>query len=68
LTKTLAITAIVFVAVIMGMSAIAPMIQYADAHGRAIPEKACDALKNIPDPTPELEKLIRAHCEIPPPP
>jgi len=34
MNKTLAITAIALVAVVMGMSAIAPMIQYAEArHG-----------------------------------
>jgi len=33
MNKTLAITAIVLVAVVMGMSAVAPMIPEADAHG-----------------------------------
>ena len=62
--KTLAITAIVMVAVVMGMSAVVPMIPQAEA----LPQQACDTIieavkriraENVPD---ELKELV-AHCQ-----
>jgi len=67
MNKTLAITAIALVAVVMGMSAIAPMIQYAEArHGETISEKACDAARKSPVPLPPAWS---DHCPsvVPPP-
>ena len=63
MNKTLAITAIVLVAVIMGMSAVAPMIPPAFAHNA--PEKAhiiCendDFLDNAPEEV--VERICGAH-------
>jgi len=64
MNKTIAITAIVLVAVVMGMSAVAPMIPQAEA----LPDRACDAVleavkrvraENRPDALLELKE----HCE-----
>ena len=61
MNKTLAITTITLVAVVMGLSAIAPMMQYAEA-SHPISEKACEALRSIPDPSPAVQQLIVEHC------
>ena len=70
MNKTLTIAAIVMVAVVMGLSTVTPIMQYADAShgGPNLPDKACDALEKIPNPPPKLEELITEHCveEIPP--
>jgi len=51
-------TAITLVAVIMGLSAVAPVIPYADAHpGEGPPREACAALLKIPDPSPVIIHL-----------
>lgn len=47
MNKTLAITAIVLVAVVMGMSAITPAM--AGNHSTVPPEDTCDALDNPSD-------------------
>ncbi len=54
----------------MGMSAIAPMIQYAEArHGEDLKQEACKKLIKIPVPTPpKLKQIISDHCTIVPPP
>ena len=64
MNKTLAITAIVLVAVIMGMSAVAPVVlQQADARpGPDLPAAACDRLSKIPNPPPAIDHLIAEHC------
>jgi len=68
MTKTIAITAIVLVAVVMGLSTLAPAIPQAEAeHGGRTPSpEACEKLIilsfTIRGPLPEqLQKLI-AHC------
>ena len=64
--RALIISAIVLVAVIMGIGTIAPMMQYADAHpGKGPAREACAALLKIPNPSPVIEHLI-SHCCIPP--
>lgn len=62
--KVLAISAIVLVAVIMGMSAVAPVIlQQAEATpGPPLSEVVCDHLRNIPHPSPAIDHLIEFHC------
>ncbi len=64
MNKTLAITAIALVAVVMGMSAIAPMIQYAEAgHGGPdLSDNACVALQRLPNPPAAVVELIQDHC------
>ena len=63
MNKTLAITAITFVAVVMGLSAVAPVIPYIDASdGGHLPAYACDYLRNIPNPSPQLIQNIAEHC------
>ena len=65
--KFLAISAIVLVAVVMGMSAVAPMIPQAEAsHGGPDPPQAlCDALERAFATSPTfprgLESLVE-HC------
>jgi len=63
--RALIISAIVLVAVIMGLSAVAPVIPYVDAHGGGIPTEACIGLQKIPNPSPVIEHLI-SHCCTPP--
>jgi len=67
MNKTLAITAIVMVAVVMGLSTVTPIMQYADAShgGPDLSDRACDALENIPNPPPRLQELITEHCVDP---
>jgi len=61
--RALTISVIVSVAVIMGLSAIAPVIPYVDAsNGERLAEQACNALRNISDPPPRLEQFIAEHC------
>ena len=66
MNKTLTIAAIVLVAVIMGMSAVAPVVlQQADARpGPDLPAAACDRLSDIPNPPPAIDHLIDKHCNI----
>lgn len=62
------VLAITFVAVVMGLSTISPMIQYADAgHGKILPREVCVALTEIPDPPDAIKKLISEHCPGCPP-
>jgi len=69
MTKTIAITAIVLVAVVMGMSAIVPMIQYAEARhgGPDFPEEACNSLVVIAKTSPQLKQILEDHCTVIPP-
>jgi len=62
--RALKISVIVSVAVVMGLSTIAPMIQYVDAsHGPTdIPDAACGALLKIPNPPPKIVQIIIDHC------
>lgn len=65
--KVLAMSAIVLVAVIMGMSAVAPVIlQQAEAHGNQplLSPEICDRLKDIPHPSPGISHLLTKHCPI----
>ena len=66
MNKTLTITAIVLVAVVMGMSAVAPVVlQQAEAYkGPLLPQEACDRLSIIPLPSPGIAHLIEKHCPI----
>jgi len=68
MNKTLSITAITLVVVVMGMSVIVPMIQYAEASHGPLPEKACAALKSIPNPPDAVKRLIEERCESECPP
>jgi len=65
MNKTLTISVIALVAVVMGMSAVAPVIPYVDAHGGGTPTEACIGLQKIPNPSPVIEHLI-SHCCTPP--
>ena len=62
--KILTITAIVLVAVVMGMSAVAPaVLQQAEARpGPSLSAEACQHLSNIPNPPPAIDHLIAEHC------
>ena len=61
--RALAISVIVLVAVVMGMSAIAPMIPEAEAdHGYDLWPKACDLLRSIPFPPAFILQMIEDHC------
>jgi len=63
MNRAIVISAITLVAVIMGLSAVAPVIPYVDAsNGERLAEQACNALRNISDPPPRLEEFIRQHC------
>ena len=66
MNKTLAITTIVMVAVVMGMSAVAPVVlQQAEATpGPVFSQVVCDHLKKIPHPSPAIDHLILSHCTI----
>jgi len=69
MNKIMTITVIALVAVIMGMSAIAPMIQYAEArHGERLTTEACNALTSIPNPPPQVKQIIKDHCDATVPP
>ncbi len=69
MNKTLSITVIALVAVVMGISAVAPMMLYAEAsHGKELPQAACDALESIPNPPEAIQQLIEEHCGIGCPP
>ena len=68
MNKTITITVIALVAVVMGMSAIAPMIPYAEASPGELPQAACDALKSIPNPPEAIQQLIEERCDIGCPP
>jgi len=68
MNKTLAISAIVLVAVIMGMSAVAPMIPeaYAEHGGKTPPPKACEKLLAVADKLAEIPPrlfVLLLHCE-----
>jgi len=67
--RALAISVIALVAVVMGMSAVAPMIPEATMipeaearHGFDLWPSACDTLRSIPDPYPVIEEMIEDHC------
>jgi len=61
--RALAISVIVLVAVVMGMSAVAPMIPEAEArHGYDLWPRACDTLRSIPNPYPIIVEMIEDHC------
>ena len=64
--RALAISAIVLVAVIMGMSAVVPMIPQAEAHtgGDLLPRRMCDALSQIPPPIPPGIQHLLTHCPL----
>jgi len=57
-------TAIALVAVVMGMSVVAPMIPQAVAGhgGPGLSDRACEALESIPDPPSAVVELIEDHC------
>ncbi len=64
MNKKLALATIALVAVVMGMSTVAPMIQDAEAsHGKDLPDAACAALASIPNPPEAVQQLIEEHCE-----
>ena len=63
--RALAISVIVLVAVVMGMSLVAPMIPEAVAsHGYPDPlwPSACDLLRSIPNPPDFILQIIEEHC------
>ena len=63
--RALAISVIALVAVVMGMSAVAPMIPEAEAsHGWPDPlwPSACDLLRSIPNPPSYIVQIIEDHC------
>jgi len=64
MNKTLAITAIALVAVVMGLSTISPMMQYAYAShgGPDLPDDVCDILRDISDPPDRIVQIIAEHC------
>jgi len=68
MNKTLAITAIALVAVVMGLSAIAPaLLPEAEAHnsGKKLPAAACEAIKNnfsFEKLPPAIQHILVAHC------
>jgi len=69
MNKPFVITAIVLVAVIMGIGAISPMILQAEAYtGATLPEEACDALRAAPIVNPPILHILTDHCDLPDPP
>jgi len=62
MNRALAISVIVSVAVIMGISAVAPLMTYVDAR-QPLPAQTCDALRDIPNPPPKLAEFIAEHCD-----
>ena len=57
------ITVIALVAVVMGLSTIAPVMQYAYAsHGMPLPAEACAGLLAISDPPDAILQIIADHC------
>ena len=64
MNKTLTIAAIVLVAVVMGMSAVAPVVlQQADARpGPNLSPVACAHLSDISNQPPAIQHLIDDHC------
>lgn len=62
--RALAISVIVLVAVVIGMSVVAPMIPEAVAgHGGIVPwDSACETLRSIPNPPSFILELIEDHC------
>ena len=62
--RALIISAIVLVAVIMGLSTAAPVIPYVDASdgNTDLPDYLCDYLRNMPNPSPQLIQTIVEHC------
>ena len=61
--RALAISVIALVAVVMGVSAIAPMIPEAVAgHGYDLWPSACDTLRSIPNPPSVIVEMIEDHC------
>ncbi len=63
MNKTLAITTIVLVAVVMGMSAVAPAIPQAEARpGPNLPSAACDALVQIQNPSEAIQHILLDPC------
>ena len=66
--RALIISAIVLVAVIMGLSAVASVIPYGDASpGGTLTGESCAALKSITDPPAAIQHLIAEHCPCIPP-
>jgi len=68
MNKTMTATVIALVAVVMGISAIAPMIPYTEASSGELSQAACDALKSIPNPPEAVQQLIEERCDIGCPP
>jgi len=68
MNKTMAMTAIALVAVVMGISTFVPMIQYSEASPGELPDAACEALKSIPNPPEAVQQLIEERCDIGCPP
>jgi len=67
--RALAISVIALVAIVMGMSVVAPMISEATMipeaearHGYDLWPRACDTLRSIPNPYPIIEEMIEDHC------
>jgi len=63
--RALAISVIALVVVVMGMSAVAPMIPEAVAgHGEPDPlwPSACDFLRSVPNPPSFIVQMIEDHC------
>jgi len=69
MNKTMTITLIALVAVVMVVGAVAPMIQYADAShgGPNLSNAACNALNRIINPPLVVQQIIKEHCNIVPP-
>ena len=62
--SVIVITTIMLVAVIMGLSTVATVTPYVDASdgGPDLPDYACDYLRNMPNPSPQIIQTIVEHC------
>jgi len=64
--RALAISAIILVAVIMGMSAVAPVVlQQAEARPGPpfLTPEVCAILDSLPNPSPGISHLLADHCQ-----
>jgi len=69
MNKTMTMATIVLVAVVMGISSVAPMMPQAEAaHGETIPQEACDALEESKAPQVQKGGEHKDHCPRTPPP
>jgi len=62
--RAIVITTIMLVAVIMGLSTVAPVIPYIDASDGSpdLPDYTCDYLRSLPNPSPQMIQMIVEHC------